>query len=198
MISRNPKPSLSLSLASATSKKEAESSGARIVNATFRIEKFGGAERSRRSRGLGACGTPANAKKKNQNERPISSSSTRETRRKEKRKTRRLGAGQSYCTMFTSSAAPSDHDERRARTSARSALPSSPYHRVVSLRSRTPRAQAESPFRRPLPSLTVNRRRRRRPTIWGGEPPCGSTWRLSTWSAQPASRVQFSIVLWRG
>ncbi|EFN62424.1 hypothetical protein EAG_01614 [Camponotus floridanus] len=59
------------------------------------------------------------------------SSDRQETGRKEKRKTRRLRAGQSYCTMFTSSAAPNDHD-RGAHARARdphlplSAFPSRP------------------------------------------------------------------------
>lgn len=51
-----------------------------------------------------------------------SSSSRKSLAETEKRKTRRHGAGQSYCTMFTSSAAPSDHG-RGAHARARDPRP---------------------------------------------------------------------------
>lgn len=47
---------------------------------------------------------------KNQQDRSRTFLEKKNRRRIEKRKTRRLGAGQSYCTMFTSSTAPNDHD----------------------------------------------------------------------------------------
>jgi len=48
-----------------------------------------------------------------------------------------------------------------------------------------------SPLRHRLPFFA---NRRRRPTIWGGWVLLGSTWRLSAWSAQPNSRVQFATI----
>lgn len=146
------------------------------------------------------------------------SSRKRQAGRKEKRKTRRLGTGQSYCTMFTSSAPQplrftplraerSDHDTSEARTHERSDPHLSPLPSPVTV----PGSHFPSlryPVSRLFPSPSSFRTAARSSQTDGGDLQFGAAYECececrslgSTAAArggcrrgrQPGSRVQFA------